>query len=444
MTEAPSSAPRSFWAKPNGAPSRREKIAKATGRQAVYILFVLELLSCILLQKFAIPLTLSFRGGTVNLGEIEVALPITYCALAVLFAFRPPKIDLNRLLLLVTFIVLAVLSTVQVNATYSGGSIALAIALSIPLIFEIEISEYSHRRMLKFYINFMTAVGFVVIAQLLMELLFGWRSWPNFDRIFPDNFLYHGFVYIQPLKAGSNLMKPNAFVFLETPQVSQFTALALAIELIYFRRMLRMMFFAIILIATFAGTGILLLALSAPVLLTRMSWKSILGVLAIIGVCIVISFQLNWYQQVNHRFTEYQQTGSSANHRFIEPLDKLGEILQRKNSFFIGEGPGNISKGRAHVWWAVTKVADEYGILTSLSYLALFGYVLFVRAPSQRFGFVLFILLNFMAGFGIPIYQILIFLLGGLFRIRSNDNDESAPKPSALGWRLSKPVALSQ
>jgi hypothetical protein len=40
--------------------------------------------------------------------------------------------------------------------------------------------------------------------------------------------------------------------------------------------------------------------------------------------------------------------------------------------------------------------------------------------PSQRVALVLFVLFNLMGGFNIPVYPLLIFLIGGLFRIKED------------------------
>ena len=206
-------------------------------------------------------------------------------------------------------------------------------------------------------------------------------------------------------------------------------AVAVALELVYFRRLWRLIFYGVILLASFAGTGLLLLAICAPVLLTRMSWKSLLGVGAVVAAGVLFAIQINWYGQVNQRFAEYKQTNTSANHRFIEPFEVLVEVLHRDNSMFTGEGPGTIPKGENRIWWASTKLAYEYGIIPAISFMAFFAYMLFVKAPSQRIAMVLFVMFNLMGGFNIPVYPLLIFLIGGFFRIRDgNGSGDSTGK----------------
>jgi hypothetical protein len=358
-----------------------------------------------------------------NLGSVEIAIPLTYLALAILFCFVPPTVDLTRMILFIVFVFLSLISVSLVRNNFSPASIILVLIINGPFVLYIDVSESMYRRMIKIYLNIMIFFGVIILLQHAMQLLWTWHSWPNLNRLIPEQFLFSGYVYIQPIQFGSSIMKPNGIFFLEVSYVSQWTAVALALELVYFRRIWRLVFYAVILLASFAGTGLLLLAICSPVLLTRMSWKSLLGVVAVVAAGVVFAVNINWYGQVSHRFGEYQQTKSSANHRFIEPFEVLAEVLHRDNSMFTGEGPGNIPKGESRIWWASTKLTYEYGIVPALSFMAFFGYMLFHKAPSQRVAIVLFVLFNLMGGFNIPVYPLLIFLIGGLFRIKVEKRD---------------------
>ena len=109
---------------------------------------------------------------------------------------------------------------------------------------------------------------------------------------------------------------------------------------------------------------------------------------------------------------------------------------------FTGEGPGNIPKGEARIWWASTKLTYEYGILPAISFMAFFGYMLFYKAPSQRVAMVLFVLFNLMGGFNIPVYPLLIFLIGGLFRV-SHGKSSSEPSGKAERRKGSRSASLN-
>jgi hypothetical protein len=420
MTQEQRTAPRSFWQGASlSVDSVRKRMAtRASRRIALYTFFTYEVICLTFLQKLAIPLNFSQLGVQLDVGSVQAALPLTYLGMIALFIFVPPKLDLNRLVLLVAFLFFAILSTLLLPVTYSVNSILLLITIYVPFVFIIEVGDATYRRMIEIYLYVMVFFGAVVMAQHFIQVFWSWRLWPDLDRLIPDNFKFQGFGYTQAVSYGSRFMKPNAIFFLEVSYVSQWTAVAFALDLVYFRKLWRLAFYAVVMISTFAGTGLLLLAICAPVLLTRLSRKSLLAVAVIFVVGLGVAFQINWYQQVHHRFTEYRQTGASANHRFVEPLDVLGEFAHHPNAIFEGEGPGSAASGHNEFWWVVTKVSYEYGFLTALSFFAFLMYALFWNAPSQRIAFLLVIFFNFMGGFIIPIYPLLVFLIGVLFRVR--------------------------
>ena len=422
MTESPASAPSSFWARRSSPDATPAAKPNRFGRTPVLIFFAFEIICCTFLQKFAIPITINLGKSSTSLGSVEVALPLTYIALGILFLFRAPRVDPVRLALMLMFFFLAFISTLLLNSTYSASSILLIIALTMATLFEIEVSPNTYKSCLKIYLNIMILVGLIVTLQWLIQIFFTWRLWPNLDRLVPIDYLYTGYVYLQGVTANSRYMKPNGIFFLEVSYISQFTAMALAIELIYFRRLARLVFYAVVLLESFAGTGLLLLALGAPALLMRMSWKSILMVALLLAASVAVAYQIHWYEQVQHRFTEYQHVESSSGARFVEPFNKLIEVVVRKNSLLTGEGPGNIEKQfeRGGYWWPLTKASDEYGLLAGLCYVLYAGYMLFGRAPSKRLGLLLFIIFNIMGGFGIVVYAIYFYVLGGFMRIRTS------------------------
>jgi hypothetical protein len=421
MAQDMSSTPKSFWqTRPTPIAALRKRLTRNERRSIIFVFFTFEIVCITVLQKFAIPIDLNVFRSHVSLGSVEFALPLTYAALAVLCLFVPPKFELNRVLLLILFLTIIIASTILVRDTYSAGSIILTIAIVLPMALTFEVSEGAYKKMLQIFLMAMIIFGAISLIQHFVQLAWTWRAWPNLDKIFPSYILDPGFVYIQPIKYGSKLMKPNGIFFLEVSYLSQWTAIALVIEYIYFRRFLRMAFYAVVLVASFAGTGLLLLAICSPVLLTKVSRKSILAVVLIFAVGLIVAIRINWYQQVNQRFTEYKQTGASANHRFVEPLYFLIDSLGEPRAIFVGQGPGAIPKGDQKIWWAVTKISYEYGLVSAIVFCILLGYYLIAGAPSKRVGFLLFVHFNLMGGFGIPVYPVLFMIIGGLFRVREN------------------------
>jgi hypothetical protein len=422
-------------------------ITHTSQRTALLLFFTVEVLGLTLMQKFVMPINLRPVGLNIDIGSIEAIIPITYIALSILFFFINPRISLSRLIFLVAFLSFSIFSTLMTTNTYSTNSIALLIVIYLPFIFIIEVSEHNYRSMLKIFLDAMIIFGAIALIQHVMQLVSSWRSWPNLNELIPDDFQYTHFNYVQPIKFGSRLMKPNGIVFLEVSLLSEWTAVAFGLELIYFRRFWRMLFYAIVLVATFAGTGLFMLLLSAPVLLTGISRKSLASVVVIFTAAVIFASQIHWNSQVNQRFTEYQMQETSSYKRFIEPFQILQTTLLHPGALVVGEGPGNGDKENGAAWWPITKICYEYGFLAGFAFLAFLSYVMLQGAPSQRIAFLLLVMFNFMAGAAIPVYPILLFVFGGLFRIRESKTNrrkvQGAPKPAlasdaiagASSWR---------
>lgn len=385
-------------------------------RISLLIFFIIQVLAITLLQKFAIVIDLSKVGINLTLGSVEIALPIFYLSIIILPFFVGLKLDINRLGLFSLFTASVIISLALQRRSYSLNSVLLVFAVYIPFLFYVEIGESTYRKLVQIFLNVMLLMGMIALIQQVVQIVWSYQVWPNLDHLVGDDFLFHGFNYIQPITSSGRLMKPNAIFFLEVSVLSQWTAVALAIELVFFARIWRMAFYAFVLLACFAGTGLLLLAICAPVLIGRMKPRTMGAIFIVVLIGLTIAVKIHWYEQVSRRFDEYQKSGASANHRFVEPIGVMLDEIQRPGFVFVGEGPGTISKENGNVWWVVAKIAYEYGVFPMLTFAVFLVYVIASGAPSQRMSFVYIMLMNFMGGFIIPIWPILIFILGGFFR----------------------------
>jgi hypothetical protein len=334
-----------------------------------------------LFQKFGIGI-----GGD---AMVPITVPAMYLGLAVTAALVTPIVDLGRLLLYIGFVAAAAISTALFADHYSIGSVGLLIVLYFPFVLSFQTSQSNYLRCLKFFSNLMLAVSGVTIAQHLIQLALSWTYWPNLDRLVPSNFLIPGFNYMQKIVWNSPYMKPNGIFFLEVSFLSQYLALALAAEIAIFQRTWRIVVFAAVILSTFAGTGLLLILLTLPVLLGRMSIKNVTFILIGLTVIGLIAYNLGWFDAVGHRMNEYRNHGSSADMRFVEPLNRLFDFIQSPSGLYSGIGAGQIEKGLNFQWWPITKAVLEYGLMTGALLYAFILYALFNRAPYRQLAFVL-------------------------------------------------------
>jgi hypothetical protein len=293
-----------------------------------------------------------------------------------------------------------------------------ALAIYFPFTFRYFISLSTMKRLMRLYVKVAIGLVGVVVIQHLVQLAYSPNAWPDLDKLTPDDWLVKGYNYIQPIKYGMRLMKPNAVFMLEASFVSQYIALGLIVELIFFGRMGRLAVLTAGLLLTFAGTGLLLVAACAPFLVFRMSARVLLAALLVAGLTAFAAVDSGWYSQVSHRVTEYQSTNSSAHTRFISPATQVFDFLQRPDALYDGLGAGQLPRQIGVTWWPVTKVTIEYGVLTAFAFFAFLIYCLFGEGGPIRLGFALFVFYNFLSGsFAAPVNALTCVFFCTFFRV---------------------------
>ncbi|VXC76884.1 metallophosphoesterase family protein [Sphingomonas sp. 8AM] len=364
---------------PAAPPSSQDKVVLAV--------FAIGLVGNIVLQKIAWPL----KAG----GFVPLVLPLFVAAIALGPILIRPKFDPVRIGGFFLAFLVASFSTFFLAPRYSASSLMLFAALYAPFMIYYETSAANYRRCMNLFVSLMLVYVGVTLAQHLIQLTISWRAWPNLNQLLPAAWLIPDYVYIQPIIYGSRYMKPNAVTFLEVSLLSQFIAVALAVELTLFRRPIRLIVLASGLLMTMAGTGALLMALTLPVLLGRMRMRNAIVMLGILLVVGLIAFRLGWFDIVSTRMDEYKHNGTSANMRFILPLERLLEFLQDPRGLIAGIGAGQIEKGGSFIWWPFVKVAIEYGLVSAILFYGWVIYCLFRNAPQRAFAFVLIVWFSF-------------------------------------------------
>lgn len=395
--------------------------------KVILAIFAVGLVGNTVLQKIAFPL----KAG----GFVPLVLPLFVAAIALGPILIRPKFDPVRIGGFFLAFLVAAFSTFFLAPRYSASSLMLFAALYAPFMIHYETSAANYRRCMNLLISLMLGFVGVTLAQHLIQLALSWRAWPNLNLLLPQEWLVPEYNYIQPIIYGSRFMKPNAVAFLEVSLLSQFIAVALAAELVLFRRPIRLIVLASGLLMTLAGTGALLLALTLPVLLGRMRMRNAVVMIAILLVVCIVAFRLGWFDIVSSRMDEYKRNGSSANMRFILPLERMVEFLHDPRGLIAGIGAGQIEKGRNFIWWPFTKVAIEYGLITAIIFYAWVIYCLFRHAPERAFAFVLLVWYSF-EGTLLTAHNVLsLVLFGTLLRVapeeplRRRSKEPRTPQP---------------
>lgn len=406
---------------------RRSGLFTTAQQSATVLAGVLFLVGLILLQKFGVP----FSSEEVA----QLCLPVAYSAI-VLLVVLTQKVGVApyRAMLFVLFAGLAFATNLLSGRAFSSLSLLYVLAIYFPFVFRFFIPLAVYRRLMEVYVLTSLVIVALVILEHLIQLTSSFAAWPNVEKIVPSEFLVSGYNYIQPLQYGSRLMKPNAVFLLEASFVSQYIALGLIVELIFFGRVWRLLLLTAGLLLTFAGTGVLLVILCLPFLLLRMSPRVMVAAFLVLALAGFGAAEFGWYTQVSHRMTEYQLAHSSAHERFVSPATALLDFLRRPDALYSGVGAGQIDVGHGEAWWPVTKVTVEYGVLTTAAFYAFFLYSLFGEGGHLRMGVALFLFYNFLSGsFAVPVNALTCVFFCTLFRV-------AAPPPPLKRGRRPRPA----
>jgi hypothetical protein len=383
--------------------------AAAVGDALVVRLITLDLVLLMLLQRFAVPL-----GGD---AQFSALIATHYSLLGVLLLARRAVIDSPRLILYAVFMLLALLTQLLPDRSFSVPSLVLVAVTYAPLVAVLPIERASYRRILQNFQWIVAGVALLVFFQHACQL--AGLEMPTLEHVQPDITNYHEYVYIQPLYWSSPFSKPNAIFLLEASHTSQILAMGLLLELALFHRLRFIVLFGAALVATFAGTGLLLILLSAPFLLRRLRPGLIAALILAIPLILGLAAASGWFEIVGKRLDEHEREGSSAYARFVAPTEIVIDTLADRDPepILFGVGAGNMEKRTGVLWLAFSKVFVEYGFVVFLAWLAFFSFVMFQSSGLWVATWMTLIQYQLLNGaFLVPLHVFLCWLLAAGYR----------------------------
>ncbi len=248
----------------------------------------------------------------------------------------------------------------------------------------------------------------VAVAGLLQfALQFAGLSLFRFSGLVPGRFLIENqYNLVIPLGAGS-LLKSNGFFLVEPSVFSQFMAIGIVIEALYFRRAWHIALFFAGLLVSASGTGWLVLAAYLLVLAVSAGLGGMVSALLLAGGCALALAATGLVlpavsDSLVSRMGELSLPGSSGYDRFVTPFLALQSVLHDAPwTFFTGIGPGastDLSLPFFYVLNTPVKILLEYGVFGLLAYLGLL--VTGTRTRSQTMLLApLLVLLLFTGGY---------------------------------------------
>ena len=230
----------------------------------------------------------------------------------------------------------------------------------------------------------MLIFSIIGILQFSTQLIgLPYRDWLGF---IPTQYIINNYNYSAPLTYGSLLYKSNGIIFLEPSFFSQMVALAIIIELYYFKKYWRLLILLPALLFSFSGTGLILLAIGLIPFINLHNVKNMILVGCILVFFLFLFYSSGFSSYTFTRIIEFQVPNTSGYMRFISPIKTYIEFATMEgdtSKFWFGLGPGvseDYKWNTGTYWNSVMKLLVEYGI-AGLAFIAYLIFIFFSKRP---------------------------------------------------------------
>ncbi len=391
-------------------------------RRWIEIPLFLIMLALVFAQKLGAP-----AAGS----HVEVILILTYAVLGVLVMRQAVMISATRLCLLAALLAAMAISQWSSQAHWALTAAMIVLALYCPFVFVMPVTRKTYLRVLNAFQLAMLVMVAIVAVQQVVQFTIGPQYWPDLNKLIPEALLVPGYNYLRETSYGSGIFMPNGVFFLEPSIVSQFFALAIIIEISLFRR-LRLIAYAAGLLMTLAGSGLFVLALSLPFVLFRLGKRFLPFALAALVVVLPVAQAIGWTDQVAARASEFTQPGSSGHIRYTQPIEDMVERLTtREGQLYSGIGAGNTLSDTNHNSLGVTKLVNEYGLLTAFAFYAfIFACIFGGGAPSLALAWGVFVYYSIGGGgLSVGVYALPLLFFASLMRVGEEESPIEEARP---------------
>ncbi len=335
------------------------------------------------LQKIAIPI------GNI---QILLGLPLIFGVVAYGFITRRLELKSNNLLLYLSMVGALALTQILGGQAFSIGSILLLIVIHAPYAFGLKNNSTMAGVQFLYFQRIMVIIAIIGISQYFLQFVVGANIAYFLDLMPMQNIIQQGFNGTIPLSYGSSIFKSNGFFMQEPSNFSQLLAVAIMVEIIYFKNWKRIILFTSAIAVTFSGTGLLILFALVPIYLVQHRKFFILGILLLGVITAPIWSVIVGVDKTVNRAAEFQSTESSGYARFVSIIPTLNTyILNDTKTAIFGLGAGSIIRTfastdvnyeRHNPSWG--KMIFEYGIIGALAYF-IFIFLVFWRGNGSPY-----------------------------------------------------------
>jgi hypothetical protein len=388
------------------------------GTQQTVSFFIL--LSAVLLQSVAIP---------VATHQIQVVLPVGLASLLLLLITKRAYLNLTIVLAFAFMACSIIVSTIaNLDSAYiSYLSAIYFFILYLPFSIKSKTRPSDMIFILRTFQRFVALASILAVAQFISQILF--HFYFDIKSFIPPEYFLNGYntTYKAPVL---DIYKSNGYFFLEPSFLSQFCAMAIIFELLYFRRIAYVTLYFIALVLSFSGTGILLILLVSPMLIKRVFWlfkkhlPQAVAFLAFSSISLIYVLPSYLVRIQN----QSQIADNSLSVRWIYPVLALQHM--RGLHIIYGFGPGSESRFPLPYFANFTapfSVVFQYGLVGVACYL-LFVFLFFKNFAKMPFSvtFNLSVLIPYLILSGALLQPFSIFIilaLAGLWNVSVSHND---------------------
>jgi hypothetical protein len=352
------------------------KLISERDRRYVLRVFQTMLIVTVVGQRLVIP----FGGSPISLALVAAFVGIIFARLR--GGVRYNRVRSELYIAAGAGLVLCTWFTSFRGDDVSLNSLLLLLAIYLPWVFCVS-SQFADLMvpLLRTFVRVMLFAAVVGAAQMVAQLVLGWKYEDYLATWLPKNLLATGFNTNYQLAWNNPTTKANAFVFLEPSFLCQFCALALLISLLIRAPAWQPLVLGLGMASTLSGTGILLIIVGVVLLIIRVPNRIRPSYVIAAALGLAIVFSTPAANILLDRRTETSQQGSSGYIRFVQPYTEVSKGLSEDSSrLFIGAGPGasdrlltSSAKGAdeaAVVYGIIPKMAFEYGLIAATLFIA--------------------------------------------------------------------------
>jgi hypothetical protein len=326
--------------------------------------------------------------------ELSLAAAVTLGCVAILVLIGGIRPDPTRVALYCLTMACMIVSAILAGGGWAGRistpSFLLLTCMYMACVFVVPAGDgVVYDATLRVFRRFALFVAVVGICQFALQFVIPGPNLFTWDSYLPKDTLAQNFNTVIPVPGSEDrLNKSNGFFLLEPSHFSQVLALAIIVELAFFRPTWRLAVLSLALLLSYSGTGMTLCAVFVPLLLIHRGHGRLL-LLGFAGALFLAVFaDLIHLTATFERLDEFDSEHSSAFARFLSPLYLFHDfVFPQIQTTLFGFGPGSIEPFKEATDYMIFdptwgKVLFEYGVVGTIPFAVFVCHCFFAGARS--------------------------------------------------------------